>query len=191
VKPKVLLIGLSTGGPSHIQYFLSKIKKLNAIVIIAQHMKCDVIDFFIHDLQSNFHYCIKSTPVSLRVDDPCVVVCKESAVVDNVNKDGFEIVNSTLCDSRFTPDINKLFHSASQLCSLYDLYAVVMTGIGDDGAEGLLHLKKEGAMTIAESQESSAIFGMPRRAIEIGAAKEVLSLNELIEFCQKEGILDV
>ena len=154
-------------------------------------MKSDVIDFFINDLQSSFPYCISTTPLHIQSDDPCVVVCKESAVVEHVDSYGFDIVENNDTQSRFTPDINKLFTSAVRLTKSYDLYAVLMTGIGDDGAKGLLALKEAGAYTIAEAQESCAIFGMPQRAIELGAAKNVLTLDELINFLVKEEIIDV
>jgi two-component system chemotaxis response regulator CheB len=58
---------------------------------------------------------------------------------------------------------------------------VVLTGMGADGAEGLLKMRRQGARTIAQNRESSVVYGMPKRAIEIGAAEYVLPLNRIAE----------
>jgi two-component system chemotaxis response regulator CheB len=79
-----------------------------------------------------------------------------------------------------TPNIDRLFHSAAHFCGSRAC-AMLLTGMGSDGAEGLLALRQVGALTVAQNEASSTVFGMPRRAIELGAACRVLSDGECAE----------
>jgi two-component system chemotaxis response regulator CheB len=81
----------------------------------------------------------------------------------------------------YSPSIDRLFFSMSSLPDVSNIMAVVLTGIGDDGARGLLELKKAGAYTVAESEQTSVVYGMPRAAYEMGAAREVLDLEKIVE----------
>jgi two-component system, chemotaxis family, protein-glutamate methylesterase/glutaminase len=76
------------------------------------------------------------------------------------------------------PSVDVLFHSLVTLPHI-DLVAVLLTGMGRDGAEGLLALRRARAQTIAQDQGSSAIFGMPKEAIERGAAQHISSVDQL------------
>jgi len=81
--------------------------------------------------------------------------------------------------------------SALEVFDAKNLIGVILTGIGDDGVKGMLELKKHGAVTIAESEESAPVFGMPRCAIEKGAADHIFSLDDMISFFVSEGLIDV
>jgi two-component system chemotaxis response regulator CheB len=76
------------------------------------------------------------------------------------------------------PSVDVLFHSVAEEFGSHAV-AVLMTGMGDDGAEGLGAVKKAGGMTIAQSEESCVVFGMPRVAIERGYAMRVVALDVL------------
>jgi two-component system chemotaxis response regulator CheB len=80
--------------------------------------------------------------------------------------------------NRHRPAVDVLFHSAAQQAGR-QATGVLLTGMGKDGAAGLLALRETGAVTIAQDEASSLIFGMPREAIEIGAAAEVLALEAI------------
>mgnify|MGYP000610359303 CR=1 FL=1 len=82
--------------------------------------------------------------------------------------------------SRHRPSVDVLFRSAARSAGS-NAVGVIMTGMGDDGAQGLLAMRQAGAHTIAQDQESSVVFGMPREAIEIGAAAEILPLSQMAE----------
>jgi two-component system chemotaxis response regulator CheB len=71
-----------------------------------------------------------------------------------------------------------LFRSAAQ-CAGANAVGIIMTGMGDDGAHGLLEMKRAGALTIAQDEESCVVFGMPKEAIELGAADRVVPLSSL------------
>jgi two-component system chemotaxis response regulator CheB len=80
--------------------------------------------------------------------------------------------------SRHRPSVDVLFRSAAQHAGANAL-GVIMTGMGDDGARGLLEMKKLGAVTRAQDEESCVVFGMPKEAIALGAAEKVVSLNQI------------
>jgi len=189
MKEKVLLLGLSTGGPAHLNQILSNVSRLKAHVIVAQHMKEDVISFFINDLSSSFsHLLFESTPTILSHKKK-IAVCASCSYISKANSRDIHVECKDE-QGKFTPDINQLFLSSVKLCKYYRVYAAILTGIGDDGVKGLMELKKSGAVTVAESSESAPVYGMPRCAVESGAADHVYNLNDMINFFLSEGLFD-
>jgi two-component system chemotaxis response regulator CheB len=82
--------------------------------------------------------------------------------------------------NRHRPSVDVLFNSVAEHAGMHAL-GIIMTGMGRDGAEGLRNMKAAGAKTIAQDEASSIVFGMPREAIKLGAADQVLSLTEIYE----------
>jgi len=80
--------------------------------------------------------------------------------------------------SRHRPSVNVLFRSVAQAAGA-SAVGILMTGMGDDGADGLLEMKRGEALTIAQDEASCVVFGMPREAILRGAAEEVLPLSKI------------
>ncbi|MFB5191449.1 CheB methylesterase domain-containing protein [Alicyclobacillus fastidiosus] len=77
------------------------------------------------------------------------------------------------------PSVDVLFHSTTDLAHRLRLVGVLLTGMGKDGADGLWQLRQSGALTIAESRETAVIYGMPRAAVERGAAMEIAPLSSI------------
>jgi two-component system chemotaxis response regulator CheB len=98
-----------------------------------------------------------------------------------VNKSGakyyVDIVDGPLIN-RHRPSVDMLFRSTAQLVGK-NAVGIILTGMGDDGANGLLEMKQAGAYTIAQDEGSSAVYGMPRAAIELGAANKVLNIDDM------------
>ncbi len=80
--------------------------------------------------------------------------------------------------SRHRPSVDVLFRSAAQNAGRNAL-GIILTGMGDDGAKGLLEMKQAGATTLAQDEDSSVVFGMPKEAIALGAADKVLPLKRI------------
>ncbi|MDP1794566.1 MAG: CheB methylesterase domain-containing protein, partial [Acidimicrobiales bacterium] len=78
----------------------------------------------------------------------------------------------------YVPSADTLFESVAHICG-ESAVGVLLTGMGSDGARGLKRLHDAGAATIAQDEESSTVFGMPRAAIELGAADQVLGITEI------------
>jgi two-component system chemotaxis response regulator CheB len=90
-----------------------------------------------------------------------------------------EIVDGPLV-SRHRPSVNVLFRSVAQTAGANAL-GILLTGMGDDGAAGLLEMRQAGAHTLAQDEASCVVFGMPKEAIKRGAAAQVLALHDMPE----------
>ena len=88
----------------------------------------------------------------------------------------FIVVDDSPPVNRHKPSVDHLFDSVVEACGKQCI-GVILTGMGADGAKGLLKLRKAGARTIAQDEKTSAVFGMPREAIRIEAAQEVLPIT--------------
>lgn len=143
-------------------------------------MKEEVLPFFINDLKSSLIVKVHSTPLSISLNEPSIIICSESSILQ-YKESHYQIV-ADKTDQKYTPDINKLFHSFAQYSSDFDLKILIMTGIGNDGVDGAIKLKALGATVIAEDESSCAVFGMPRVALESGIVDEVKTLEELIKY---------
>ena len=84
----------------------------------------------------------------------------------------------------YSPSVDRLFRTASDACGS-GVISMVMTGMGDDGSDGVRDIRERGGRTIAESSESAIIFGMPAEAIKTGAVETVLPLGEIPEAIRK------
>src|SRR4029077_14669559 len=80
--------------------------------------------------------------------------------------------------SRHRPSVDVLFRSAARFAGA-NAMGIIMTGMGDDGARGLLEMKQAGAHTVAQDEATSVVFGMPKEAIERGATDRILPLERL------------
>jgi two-component system chemotaxis response regulator CheB len=173
-------IGSSTGGPEALQVVLSQFPQETPPILIVQHIPA-----------------IFSLALAKRLNDVCQIYVKEG-------EDGEIVLSSTayiapggkqmkvkaykdelriqITDddpiNRHKPSVDYLFNSLS-LCSNKKITASILTGMGNDGAKGLLALKKQGAMTLAQDKESCVVFGMPRVAIELEAHKEIVKLDKM------------
>lgn len=87
--------------------------------------------------------------------------------------------------NRFQPSVDYLFQSILSL-EEKNLVAVILTGMGKDGAQGLLELRQSGATTIAQDEASSIVFGMPKEAIRLEAARKIVSLTEMSQHITSE-----
>ena len=98
-----------------------------------------------------------------------------------LNKGNAEKVNG------HCPSVDVLFNSAAKIKNS-NLLAILLTGMGSDGAEGLNSLKNSGAFTVTQNEETSEVYGMPKAALEIGAAKCVLSLEQITEILSAQEV---
>ena len=180
MRKKIVLIGASTGGPSLIKEMLSNITNLSSTIIIAQHMKEDVLPFFIKDIQSSTSMQVCSTPIVTDFKHDAIIVCSSSCVLEKKSH-RYHFVEDKI-SQHYTPDIDMLFSSFTSLCSSFDIEVLVMTGIGRDGTNGAKVLKKQGAKIYAQDEKSSPVFGMPKALIESGIVDDIKSFVEIKEY---------
>jgi two-component system chemotaxis response regulator CheB len=178
---RVVAIGISTGGPQALEYLLAQLPPdFPGAIVVVQHMPEGFTDMFARRLDELCSLSVKEAQSGDMLRAGRVLICpgsrhmrvKRLAMGDLVVLNDDERVNG------HRPSVDVLFRSvAEEFGSL--AIAVLMTGMGDDGAQGLGAVKQAGGMTIAQSEESCVVFGMPKAAIERGYATRVVSLDTL------------
>lgn len=178
---KIIAIGTSTGGPSAlINVFKKFTRKFPAPVLVVQHMPEGFTAAFSKRLNDSSVLKVKEA------EDGDVVLPGHGYVAPGhshmkiVKKgSGFQLkVYKAEKVSGHMPSIDVLFDSVAQELGNKSI-GVIMTGMGRDGAEGLLKIKKSGGHTIAQNEETSIVFGMNRVAVEMGGVNEVVPLDEI------------
>ncbi|MCD1654343.1 chemotaxis response regulator protein-glutamate methylesterase [Treponema zuelzerae] len=184
----VIVVGASTGGTEALRVFLEQLPIDCPGVVIVQHMP------------EHFTAAFAS-----RLDGICAVNIKEAEDNDTVlrgrvliapgnkhlllKRSGaryyVEIKNGPLV-SRHRPSVDVLFRSTARYAGK-NAIGVIMTGMGDDGAKGMLEMKQAGAFNFAQDEQSCVVFGMPKEAIKIGAVDKIATLNDLADLVIKKS----
>ncbi|WP_419758506.1 chemotaxis-specific protein-glutamate methyltransferase CheB [Acidisoma sp.] len=181
--PSVTLIGVSTGGPRTLEDILPEFPTdfLNAVVV-AQHMPAAFTQSFARRMDS-----ICAIKV-MEVDRPTPLlpghayIGRGDADVVVERRLGRLVVNSVPSGkSAWHPSVDRLVRSAMAVMPAAALIGVQLTGMGDDGAEAMTLLRAQGGRTVAESEETAAVFGMPAELIRRGGATAVLPSDRIAE----------
>ncbi len=181
---RIIAVGISTGGPNALQYMLSQIPSdfLSTIVVV-QHMPEGFTEMFAKRLDE----CCPLEVHEARSGDLLlagrVLICpgNRHMMVRRMPRGDLVVLSDGPPVNGHRPSADVLFHSVAQEFSLMSV-GVLMTGMGEDGAEGLGAIKAAGGMTIAQSEDSCVVSGMPRAAILKGYADKVIPLEGLGAF---------
>jgi two-component system chemotaxis response regulator CheB len=180
---KLIAIGASTGGTQAIQFILSHLSRDVPGVVIVQHMPGNFTKWFAESLN-------RITPLEVYEATSGKIVHRGEVYIANgffhlaVKRTADKIVLSVFDgkeENRHKPSVDVLFNSVAEKIG-EKAVGILLTGMGDDGAKGLLNMKNAGAFTIAQDEASSVVFGMPREAFKINAVDEVMDLNKIISF---------
>ena len=181
---RVIAVGISTGGPNALQFMLSQIPSdFLSTILVVQHMPEGFTEMFAKRLDE----CCPLEVHEARSGDLLlagrVLICpgNRHMMVRRMPRGDMVVLSDGPPVNGHRPSADVLFHSAAQEFSLMSV-GVVMTGMGEDGAEGLGAIKAAGGMTIAQSEESCVVSGMPRAAILKGYANKVIPLEGLGSF---------
>lgn len=176
---KIILLGASTGGPKVIAKILESLpNKINGSIVIVQHLDSQFTQGMVEWLNNYTKIPIKVAKYGLSLNDNCIYLVGGNEHY-KINKHiTFENVENHI-GHHFIPSINILFQSFADNYSQSGL-AIILTGMGNDGAKGLLSLKQKGWQTLAQDEESSVVYGMPKVAFETKAADKKLNIENLI-----------
>jgi two-component system chemotaxis response regulator CheB len=176
----VVAIGASTGGTEALRDILRAMPADAPGIVIVQHMPAGFTAAFAEHLKGICRMDVREAAHGDRVVRGRALVARGDRHL-LVKRHGFEIV-CELRDappvSRHRPSVDVLFHSVAEAVGPRAI-GVILTGMGADGAEGLLAMKRAGAATIAQDESTSVVFGMPKEAIDRGAADVVLPLPRI------------
>ena len=179
----IIAIGASTGGTQAIHHFLSQLPSNIPGILIVQHMPGNFTRWFAESLD-------RTTGLKVYEAKPGMVVHNGTVVIANgfyhmevkKGKDCFVITTKDgPTVNRHKPSVDVLFDSVAKNAGINSL-GILLTGMGDDGALGLKKIRNAGAVTIAQDEASSVVFGMPRAAISINAASKVMNLKEIAHY---------
>ncbi len=175
---QLVAIGASTGGPKALATILSKLPtNFNAAIAIIQHVDGHFSSGFADWLNQQTPLPVRLAVVGDRLQKGTVLVAGTNDHLC-LKPDLTLAYTKNPIDYPYRPSVDVFFHSLAQHWQKKGT-AILLTGMGKDGAEGLNALKLQGWHTIAQNQESCIVYGMPKAAIELNAAVQVLSLESI------------
>jgi two-component system chemotaxis response regulator CheB len=183
---ELVVVGCSTGGPPALQHLFQALPRLPVAFVVAQHMPPTFTRLFAERVNKLTPYEVKEASDG-EIAVPGTVYVAPGGMQTEVRRvpEGLQLrVFHAAASDLYAPSVDRLFRSASESCR-ERLAAVIMTGMGDDGAEAIRAVRERGGRTIAESAESAIIFGMPAEAIRTGAVDAVLPLSEIPDAIRK------
>lgn len=177
---RVIAIGSSTGGVMAIETILRALPRTTPGIVIVQHMPESFTGPLARRLHELCEMDIKEASDGDRVIDGRVLIApggKHMKLLRNGAQYVVSVRDGPLVN-RHKPSVDVLFKSVAQ-CAGANARGVILTGMGDDGARGLLEMRQAGAATAAQDEASCVVFGMPGVAISLGAAQQVLPLTSV------------
>jgi two-component system chemotaxis response regulator CheB len=193
---KLVAIGISTGGPNALQYMLSQLPgDFPGSIVVVQHMPEGFTEMFARRLNECCAIEVKEAASGDMLLAGRVLICPGNRHIRVKRMSmGDTIVLGAPEEAKVNghrPSCDVLFRSvANEFGS--NAVGLIMTGMGEDGAEGLGEMRMKGAMTIAQDENSCVVYGMPKAAIERGYAQRVVSLellaNTLVAQCAQQRV---
>jgi two-component system, chemotaxis family, protein-glutamate methylesterase/glutaminase len=183
---KVVAIGISTGGPQALQYVLSQLPaEFPGTILIVQHMPEGFTEMFAKRLDETCAIEVKEAKSGDLLAPGRALVCpgNKHMKVKRMPLGDVVVLNDGDKVNGHRPSADVLLHSVGLEFGDRAI-GVLMTGMGEDGAEGLGTIRHCGGLTIAQAEESCVVYGMPRTAVERGFAMRVVSLDALANTLQ-------
>jgi len=176
---KIIAIGASTGGPAVIGQILAGIpKNLPIPIVIVQHIASGFISNFVNWLVASTGY---DTRIACHgeVLSPKVAYFAPEDCHLTVGKNGRIILTKEPAVNGLRPSVARLFNSVAE-CYGKEAMGILLTGMGSDGAYELKQMKDAGAITIVQDSKSSIVYGMPGEAVKLGAARYILTPEQIV-----------
>lgn len=186
----VVVIGASTGGTEALKTVLCQLPQTMPPIVVVQHMPEMFTRSFANRLDSLARLSVKEAEQGDVLKSGCVYIAPgHSHVLLSPSGGGLVLKLSDAPEvNRHRPSVDVLFRSAANVLGRSAI-GVILTGMGRDGARGMAEMKQCGAYNLAQDEASCVVFGMPKEAIAMGGAHEVLPLNQiaarLTTLCEK------
>ncbi|RAX12965.1 protein-glutamate methylesterase/protein-glutamine glutaminase [Photorhabdus bodei] len=177
---KLIAVGASTGGTEAIKNLLQPLPVTSPALLITQHMPPGFTRSFAERLNKLSQITVKEAENGERIlpghayiapGDRHMELCRNGA-------DYQVLISDAPAVNRHRPSVDVLFRSIAKFAGK-NAVGVLLTGMGSDGAAGLLEMKRAGAYTLAQDEASCVVFGMPRAAIQMGAVDEVMDILKM------------
>ncbi|WP_373974109.1 chemotaxis response regulator protein-glutamate methylesterase [Chitinibacter sp. SCUT-21] len=185
---RIIAIGTSTGGTQALESILTQLPRTCPGIAIVQHMPEQFTAAFAKRLNSICQIEVKEAVDGDRIIPGRAIIAPGGRHMTIKRSGAFyhvEVIDGPPV-SRHRPSVDVLFRSAAKSAGR-NAWGIIMTGMGDDGAKGLKEMHDVGAHTIAQDEKSCVVFGMPKEAIKLGAAAEVMPLAQITQSIAKLG----
>jgi two-component system chemotaxis response regulator CheB len=172
----LVMIGVSTGGPRTLEDVLAALPAdFPAPLLVAQHMPARFTSVFAERLDAHCALAVSELAAATPLEPGCAYIARGDADVLVSRRAGRLVGLSAPLDARFTwhPSVARMVASAAAAVAPERLIAVMLTGMGDDGAAEMTELRRAGGRTVAEAEETAVIFGMPKELIDRDGATRV------------------
>jgi two-component system chemotaxis response regulator CheB len=179
-------IGTSTGGTQALEFVLSSLPRTCPGLVVVQHMPEKFTAAFAQRLDRICQIEVREGQTGDRVIPGRAIIAPGGKHLV-VKRSGAQYVVEVVAAppvNRHCPSVDVLFRSCAKFAGR-NAVGVIMTGMGDDGARGLLEMHQAGARTMAQDEESCIVFGMPKEAIKLGAADRVVPLAQIPELISR------
>lgn len=189
---KLIVIGASTGGTEAIKEILTNLPADAPGVLIAQHMPEHFTKSFADRLNTLCKISVKEAEHDERILPGFAYIAPGNAhlLVRRSGARYIAVLNQGPLVNRHRPSVDVLFRSAANVAGANAL-GIMLTGMGKDGAQGMLEMKQAGSHTIAQDEATCVVFGMPKEAIAAGGVREILPLQNIarrtIEYLATHG----
>ena len=178
---EVVAIGSSTGGPAALQIILTQMPEdFNAAVVISQHMPRGFTGPLADRFNKMCRISVKEAAEGDVIAPKTVYLCPGGYHMELKRRGGNRLISlreGKFAD-KYTPSVDYMMSSVAEHCGP-SCMGVILTGMGNDGKQGMMEIKTQGGYTIAESEDTAVVFGMPAEAIKHGAVKTILPLQDI------------
>jgi two-component system chemotaxis response regulator CheB len=177
---KVIAIGTSTGGTIALEYVLSRLDTDCEGIVIVQHMPEKFTAAFAARLNTLCAIEVREAKHGDRVRPGLALIAPGGQHMSLMRNGAYYHVSVKPgpAVNRHCPSVDVLFRSVAKIAGTNSI-GIIMTGMGDDGARGLLEMKENGARTFAQDEESCVVFGMPKEAYKRGATDQLVGLDKI------------
>jgi len=187
---QLILIGVSTGGPKTLMEILPFLPADFPVpVLVIQHMPESFTSAFAQRLDQNCQVTVVESVEGMALLPGTVVVARGGVHLKLDRRPGEDVLrvrhSFRPADALYRPSVEVAFRSAMNVMGAENLIAVLLTGMGNDGAAALADIKRAGGITVAESEETAVVWGMPGEAVKMGGACVVLPNYKIAEFLIK------
>ncbi|UST52446.1 chemotaxis response regulator protein-glutamate methylesterase (plasmid) [Comamonadaceae bacterium OTU4NAUVB1] len=179
---RIIFVGSSTGGTEAVRELLSRMPADAPPIMIAQHMPENFTRSFAQRLDSMTHFsvCEAEDGQTARPGQVFIAPGHSHLLVQRRGNGWITRLSKAEPVNRHRPSVDVLFHSAAHVAGAAAI-GIILTGMGKDGAAGMLAMRQAGAMTFAQDEQTCVVFGMPREAIAAGGVDEVVPLPSMAD----------
>ncbi len=184
----IVAIGVSTGGPNALQYLFSKLPlEFSGSILVVQHMPDGFTELFAKRLDESCPIRVKEAQSGDLLVAGRALICpgNRHMKIKKLPLGNVALLGDEAPVNGHRPSVDVLFHSVAEEFGSQAM-GLLMTGMGEDGAAGLGEIRAAGGFTVAQSQETCVVFGMPKAAIERGYVMRVADLQELPNILQAQ-----